>query len=67
MSAKKLDLTVGIDYANGSSENDPQFAGMTTATQKNFLKGDIQDNTSTQYHNFSFTLGVNINIEKDAN
>ena len=66
MSAKKLDLTVGMDYANGSSENDPQFASMTSATQKNFLKGDIQNNTSTQYHNFSFTLGVNINIEKEG-
>lgn len=54
-----------MDYANGSSENDPQFANMTSATQENFLKGDIQNNTTTQYHNFSFTLGVNINIEKD--
>ena len=54
-----------MDYANGSSEKDPQFANMTSATQENFLKGDIQNNTTTQYHNFSFTLGVNINIERD--
>ncbi len=67
MSNKRLDLTVGLDYANGSSENDRQFASMTSATQANFLRGDIKNNTSTQYHNFSFTLGVNLNIEKTEN
>ncbi|WKK66034.1 hypothetical protein [Lutimonas zeaxanthinifaciens] len=65
MSSKRLNLTVGIDYANGSSEGERQFADMTSASQSNFLKGDIKNNTSTQYHNFSFTLGVNLNIEKD--
>lgn len=64
MSNKRLNLTVGMDYANGSSEDDPQFANMTSATQANFLKGDIQNNTSTQYHNFSFTIGINLNIGK---
>ena len=67
MSNKKLDLTIGLDYANGSSESDPQFVSMTSASQANFLRGDIQNNTSTQYHNFSFTLGINLNIEKTAN
>ena len=67
MSNKRLDLTVGLDYANGSSENDPQFVSMTSATQANYLLGDIQNNTSTQYHNFSFTIGINLNIEKEEN
>jgi len=65
MSSKKLNLTAGIDYANGSSKNDTQFANMTSASQSNLLRGEINNNTSTQYHNFSFTLGVNLNIEKD--
>ncbi len=63
MSNKKIDLTVGIDYGNGSSENDPQFVNMTTAAQSNFLRGEINNNTSTQYNNFSFTLGVKFDIE----
>lgn len=67
MSNKKLDLTIGLDYANGSSEADPQFVSMTSASQANFLRGDIENNTSTQYQNFSFTLGINLNIEKAAN
>ena len=66
MSNKKLDLTVGIDYGNGSSENDPQFVNMTTAAQSNFLRGEINNSTSTQYHNLSFTIGVNLNIEKSS-
>jgi hypothetical protein len=66
MSNKKLDLTVGIDYGNGSSENDPQFVNMTTAAQSNFLRGEINNSTSTQYHNFSFTIGINFNIEKSS-
>jgi len=67
MSNKKLDLTIGIDYGNGSSENDPQFVNMTTAAQSNFLRGEINNSTSTQYHNFSFTIGINLNIEKSEN
>lgn len=67
MSNKKLDLTVGVDYANGSSENDLQFASMTSATQANYLKGNLENTTSTQYHNLSFTIGVNLNIEKEDN
>ncbi|MGI9530582.1 hypothetical protein [Lutimonas sp.] len=67
MSNKRLDLTLGLDYANGSSENDLQFASMTSATQANYLRGDVENTTSTQYHNFSFTIGINLNIEKEEN
>lgn len=63
MSNEKIDLTLGVDYGNGSSENDPQFVNMTTAAQSNFLRGEINNNTSTQYHNISFTIGVKFDIE----
>ncbi len=66
MSNKKLDLTAGVDYANGSSENDPQFVSMTSASQSNFLRGEIQNTTSTQYHNLSFTIGINLKIGQES-
>jgi len=39
---------------------------MTTAAQSNFLRGEINNGTSTQYHNFSFTIGINFDIEKSS-
>lgn len=65
MSAKKIKLTLGIDYANGSSSGDPQIVNMTTADQSNLLRGDINNDTETNYSNISFTLGINLNIGQE--
>lgn len=56
-----------MDYAKGSPEKNLQFASMTSATQANYLRGDREYSTLTQYHNFSFTIGINLNIEKKDN
>lgn len=63
MSSEKIDLTLGVDYGNGNSQNDPQFVNMTTAAQSNFLRGEINNNTSTQYQNVSLTIGVKFDLE----
>ncbi len=59
----RTDLTFGVNYGFGSSSDTPQFVSMTSASQDNYLRGDIQNNASVQYSNISFTLGFNFNID----
>ena len=64
LSSKRVKLTAGLDYGYGSSSGDSQFVSMTSATQENILKGDIENNTSTRYQSFGFTIGFNFNLQK---
>jgi hypothetical protein len=64
-SIKKANITFGMDYGYGRSENNQQFINMTSASQSNFLQGDIDYSTSTVYHNISLNLGLNFNLTRD--
>ena len=64
-SIKNAQITFGFDYGYGRSENDSQFVNMTTASQSNFLRGDIQNNTSTRFHNIGVSIGLSLNLTQD--
>ena len=66
-SIKKANITFGMDYGYGRSKNDQQFVNMTSASQSNFLKGNINRSTSTVYHNISLNIGLNFNLTKENN
>lgn len=60
----RTSLAFGLNYGLGLSWNDLQLVNMTTASQDNFLIGDRNSNTSTQFHNFGFIFGLNYTINK---
>jgi len=64
ISGPRTELSIGLNYGLGLSQNDPQLVNMTNPSQENFLQGPVQYNTRTQYHNFGFILGLNYNINR---
>lgn len=62
LNRKKTDLTFGFNYGFNRTKNDLQFVNMTNANQSNSLRGDLNNNTKTQFHSFSITLGINFNL-----
>lgn len=60
---KIMDLTLGVNYGFNKSKNNVQYVNMTTASQSNFLLGNLNNNTKTQFHNISFTIGINFNLK----
>lgn len=60
-------LTIGFDYGLGRSKNDDQKINISDPGTGNFLFGEIQNNTSTRYNQFTLSLGVTYNFKKKAN
>lgn len=62
LSGKSLRLSMGINYGLGWSKGDPQVVNMTNVSQENFLKGDINTNTTSQYHNIGLMVGLSYTV-----
>jgi hypothetical protein len=64
---KRSHIAFGVNFGHGRSENDQQYINMTTASQSNFLRGELNNSTSSKYSNLSFTIGVNFDLTGDDN
>ena len=61
-SGDNLQLSIGINYGLGLSEGDEQIVNMTNVSQDNYLKGEINTNTSSHYHNVGLMIGLSYSV-----
>ena len=64
LTGPRAELSVGINYGFGFSSGDLQIVNMSNPTQENFLQGELNSNTNTQYANIGFVLGFNYGINR---
>jgi hypothetical protein len=55
-------MAFGLNYGLGLSKNENQIVNMATISQANRLLSDINNNTSTNYHNISIMFGLSYTV-----
>ncbi|MDG2280322.1 MAG: hypothetical protein P8L42_06795 [Flavicella sp.] len=59
---ENFNISLGLNYGLGLSKNENQIVNMATISQANRLLGDINNNTSTNYHNIAIMFGLSYTV-----